>query len=595
MKSLKLRFFLLFTGLGVLIALGVGLMMYLQYMRYIKNSYGETLAQVTLMAEKECPEVIEADYLRSEWNTDTYWNTIRNMEKICASFNITYIYYLVNDNGRFRFIVSSEYTRDMTEQEIFGMYDDPPEALVTAFQTRTFQLTKSPYTDEYGTFVSGFRPLFNDGQFMGVLCADYDVTFVRGLERQALAGLIIALVAAIAISAALALGVAATLIKPIRYTIGTLKTIAEGDLTRQIETTGNDELGEMTKFLNRTQNGIKSLVIAIEGKADSLSEVGNELSVMVTQSAAAVHQISANTQGMKEKFLTQAAGVTETNATMEQIAIGINHLNTNIEDQAESVSRSSSAIEEMAANIRLVTESLIRNEENIKTLTAASEKGYTALQKVSADIHEVAKESERLLEINKVIQNIASQTNLLSMNAAIEAAHAGVVGKGFAVVADEIRKLAESSAEQAKMVSTVLKKIKDSMDGINGSTATALNHFENIEKGVKTVSEQETHIRNAMEEQDAGSRQILETISKSNDITQRVRLGSDAMRTGSKEVIEEGQNLEILTEDLTHGINEIATAMNQINTVVTRIQEISMENKEDIAVLIDEITKFKVA
>ncbi|HCC37599.1 MAG TPA: methyl-accepting chemotaxis protein, partial [Treponema sp.] len=146
----------------------------------------------------------------------------------------------------------------------------------------------------------------------------------------------------------------------------------------------------------------------------------------------------------------------------------------------------------------------------------------TDLQKVAEDIREIAKESEGLLEINSVMENIASQTNLLSMNAAIEAAHAGEAGKGFAVVADEIRKLAENSGEQSKTISAVLKKIKTSIDLITKSTSVVLDRFGTIEKEVEIVSNQETQIRNAMEEQGAGSRQILEAIGSLNSATSLV-------------------------------------------------------------------------
>jgi methyl-accepting chemotaxis protein len=111
------------------------------------------------------------------------------------------------------------------------------------------------------------------------------------------------------------------------------------------------------------------------------------------------------------------------------------------------------------------------------------------------------------------MENIASQTNLLSMNAAIEAAHAGETGKGFAVVAGEIRKLAESSRLQSKTIGDVLKKIKASIDKITKSTENVLTKFEAMDSGVKTVVNQEENIRNAMEEQGQGSRQVLNSVS----------------------------------------------------------------------------------
>jgi len=198
------------------------------------------------------------------------------------------------------------------------------------------------------------------------------------------------------------------------------------------------------------------------------------------------------------------------------------------------------------------------------------------------------------LEINSVMENIASQTNLLSMNAAIEAAHAGEAGKGFAVVADEIRKLAESSSEQSKTIGTVLKKIKDSIDKITLSTNNVLNKFEAIDTGVKTVSEQEEVIRNAMEEQGEGSKQVLDGVSHLNDITRQVKSGSNEMLSGAKEVIQESTNLERVTQEITSGMNEMASGADQINVAVNHVNEISIKNREGIDTLMKEVSRFKV-
>jgi methyl-accepting chemotaxis protein len=279
---------------------------------------------------------------------------------------------------------------------------------------------------------------------------------------------------------------------------------------------------------------------------------------------------------------------------MEQVTINIDKLNNHVEEQSSSVSQSSSAIEEMLANIQSVTQTLIRNAENVQVLTTASESGRTGLQTVSKDIQEISKESEGLLEINSVMQNIASQTNLLSMNAAIEAAHAGEAGRGFAVVADEIRKLATSSGEQSKIISGVLKKIKEAIDKIKYSTDTVLEKFESIDSGVRTVADQEANIRNAMEEQGEGSKQILEAISKLNENTQLVKRGSEEMLEGSREVIAESRNLGNVTEEITRGVNEMASGADQINAAVNRVNEISVDNKEHIASLVTEVSKFKV-
>jgi methyl-accepting chemotaxis protein len=237
---------------------------------------------------------------------------------------------------------------------------------------------------------------------------------------------------------------------------------------------------------------------------------------------------------------------------------------------------------------------LTKNANSVQELLEASDVGRTGLQEVSTDIQEIARQSEGLLEINAVMENIASQTNLLSMNAAIEAAHAGEAGKGFAVVADEIRKLAESSGEQSKTIGTVLKKIKESIDKITKSTYSVLNKFGAIDDGVKTVSEQTENIRNAMEEQSVGSQQILEVIGQLNEITGMVKGGSTEMLEGSKEIITEGRNLEMATQEITNGMNEMATGADQINIAVNRVNEISGQNKDNIDVLVKEVSRFKV-
>jgi len=426
-----------------------------------------------------------------------------------------------------------------------------------------------------------------------IMMGSADSYIMKDVNRMTKFTIILAAIAIAAAAVIMYIILSGTL-KPITVVAEVLKTVAQGDLTKSINVHTKDEIGDLTRDITSTLDKIKSMIVTIKNEAAKLAGIGDDLSSNMTETAAAVNQITANIQGVKARVISQSASVNETNATMEQVVGNINKLNGHVENQSRSISQASSAIEEMVANINSVTNTLLNNAGNVKALKEASEVGHTGLQEVSSDIQEIARESEGLLEINAVMENIASQTNLLSMNAAIEAAHAGEAGKGFAVVADEIRKLAESSSEQSKTIGNVLKKIKESIDKITKSTENVLNKFSAIESGVKTVSLQEENIRNAMEEQSAGSKQLLQSAGSLKETTQQVKSGSEEMFEGSKEVMNESQNLSRVTQEITGGMGEMSSGADQVNVAVHNVSEMTHKNHEAIETLIREVSQFKV-
>ena len=406
----------------------------------------------------------------------------------------------------------------------------------------------------------------------------------------------VALVAALILVPSNLLGNWFLVLRPLRSTVDMLREISrgEGDLTKRIRTGGDDEIGDMARYFNLTLDRVQALVIKVRSQSATLSGISFDLSSNMANTAQAIDRISANVQSVKDRSLGQSATVAETHSTMEQVTNGIDELNGHIKRQSATIAESSAAVEAMIANIQSVTHMLSQNAVNVKTLRESSEAGRDSMREVSERIQEIARESEGLLEINAVMGNIATQTNLLSMNAAIEAAHAGEAGRGFAVVADEIRKLAENSGRQSKMIKAVLKKMKESVDGITISIQAVLGKFEVIDDSVKTVVDHEELILGTMEEQGQGSKLVLEAVGKVNAITKQVSDGSGKMLDGSREVIEESKNMEKTMQEIAAAMNGMVEGARQINDAISHVNEISNKNRRNTTVLAEEIAMFKV-
>ena len=401
----------------------------------------------------------------------------------------------------------------------------------------------------------------------------------------------------IAAVAGLSIILSRTISKPLVELAETLKEVAEGegDLTHEVHVKTKDEVGDVALYFNETLEKIRKMVGTIKYKVNALTNTGYELSVNMERTSKSVDDISTNFETIKDIEEQQRKGSIEVDRALDKIKTNIELQNKLIDDQADSVNTSSSAIEEMTANIHSVTKTLVENTKHVDTLGEASEHGSAAVQAVVQEIQEIARDSEGLLEINSVMNNIASQTNLLSMNAAIEAAHAGEAGKGFAVVADEIRKLAETSGQQSKTTATMLKKIKASIDNITKSSDEVLNRFGAIATGIKTVSHHELNIRHAMEEQEVGGRQILDSVARLKEITISVKKGSEDISSVGEDLVRETDDFIKLSNDAIKGMNDIVSgALSEIKVAVGHVTEMNAENNKNFEDLKNESGKFKI-
>jgi len=366
-----------------------------------------------------------------------------------------------------------------------------------------------------------------------------------------------------------------------RSVIGQLDQLTSGqkDLTKLIHIGSVDEIGTISGLVNRFCEGLESNITELKGSQAELGTVGASLAVQAQTSARAVQEVSSSVESVRAMSQIQQTSVSESASAVEQIAQNIEALDGLIGTQSASVTQASSAIEEMIGNLAAMTTSMTKLAEEFTRLSADTHQGRETQAQSSEKIRQIASRSQALIEANKVISTIASQTNLLAMNAAIEAAHAGEAGRGFSVVADEIRKLAETSSKQSKNIRSELAQVEKAIQEIVATSAASEAAFGGVATKIGSTDILVQEIQLGMVEQKEGSSQILEALKSVNDVSVQVTQGSREMRAGNATVLAEVERLRTTSKDIAdrlafmaEGTGAIATAALQVSTMAATAQ-----------------------
>jgi methyl-accepting chemotaxis protein len=355
-----------------------------------------------------------------------------------------------------------------------------------------------------------------------------------------------------------------------------------------------DDYGLLASAINTLVLSTRDLLKTIKNTAVESGERAEIMQEGAESTAAAITQIASTITQIRESVVNQSSGVEEATASIRQIEQSVRKLDSDVNEQVSSIAESTAAVDEMVANIRSVNEVLEKNSVAVGQLRNAAEDGQKSVKEAVTSSQSILEGSSSLLEATKIIQSIASQTNLLAMNAAIEAAHAGAMGQGFAVVADEVRSLASSSAKSARDIQEYIKEMVEKIDGGVEAIAIAGRSFREIAENVEQNNALIKTISSAMEEQKIGAAETLNTttdmvnaVQAIKDLTEHESVRAASVRKMMKDVVSSSEAAVQL-------VNEGVQASQVMGTAIEQVVDSVESNRRAVNSMNDAVKKFKV-
>lgn len=379
----------------------------------------------------------------------------------------------------------------------------------------------------------------------------------------------------------------------IKKNIDDLNT-GDKDLTKRLEIYHNNEISQVKKsvnvFLNTVHETVSEIGNANENLRETFENVKSQLDATKNQMDNITNEIQAATTTLE----AEDKSVMDTSELVSQISSNITTLNQMIDSQVDAITQASAGIEQMIGNIQSITSSVDKMAGEFTELNAATVEGIEKNRIVNELLNSVLAQSKTLQDTNMVIASISSQTNLLSMNAMIESAHAGEAGKGFAVVAEEIRKLADTSATQSKSIGENLKLIAANIQKVVESADLSKASFEVVSDKTNNTSELVYSIKKATEEQSEGSKHLLETLSKMNNISVSVQRSSKKIGDRALTVLDAIAGLKESSKNMAQNFNRIVSTTEVTQQTTQNLNQLTEDMTNAVSDISERIDEFKV-